>query len=73
MTQTKTQIVNSIAVDGEQDICAKLPSKIGTDPNFKRKIVWFNVIGFAFLHAAALYGLYLGVFYQFATFCWSKE
>ncbi|XP_071439706.1 acyl-CoA Delta-9 desaturase-like [Hetaerina americana] len=32
-----------------------------TDPDFKRKIVWGNVFGFASLHLAALYGLYLAI------------
>ncbi|KAG8228317.1 hypothetical protein J437_LFUL007035 [Ladona fulva] len=35
--------------------------KVKTDPNFKRKIVWKNVIGFIFLHSAALYGLFLAI------------
>lgn len=34
-----------------------LPADIGTDFNFKRKIVWKNAIGFLFLHLLAVYGL----------------
>lgn len=41
------------------DTKGKLPCEIGTDYNFKRKIVWFNLIGFVFLHILALYGLLL--------------
>lgn len=33
-----------------------LPSEIGTDFNFKREIVWWNSIGFIFLHILALIG-----------------
>ncbi|XP_058812764.1 acyl-CoA Delta-9 desaturase-like [Topomyia yanbarensis] len=36
-----------------------LPSEIGTDFNFKREIVWKNVIGFAALHICAWIGLHL--------------
>ncbi|KAK9878855.1 hypothetical protein WA026_003689 [Henosepilachna vigintioctopunctata] len=39
-----------------------LPSEIGTDYSFKRKIVWKNVFAFVVLHLGALYGLYLGFF-----------
>lgn len=39
-----------------------LPSEIGTDLNFKRKIVWSNAIGFLFLHIAALIGIGLSLF-----------
>lgn len=34
-----------------------LPSQIGTDFNFKRKIVWTNAIGFLLLHLCALIGI----------------
>ncbi|XP_001658411.2 delta(9)-fatty-acid desaturase fat-7 [Aedes aegypti] len=36
-----------------------LPSEIGTDFNFKREIVWKNVIGFALLHICGWIGLHL--------------
>lgn len=39
-----------------------VPSEIGTDLKFKRKIVWPNAIGFLFLHIAALYGVGLSLF-----------
>lgn len=51
----------------------KLPSQIGTDFTFKRKIVWFNAIGFLVLHLIAVYGFYLSVTSaKFLTFAWSK-
>lgn len=37
-----------------------LPSAIGTDFAFKRRIVWPNAIGFAVLHALGFWGLVLG-------------
>lgn len=43
-----------------EEICDKDHNiTFGTDYSFKRKIVWFNVIGFILLHIAALYGLFL--------------
>ncbi|XP_077285501.1 acyl-CoA Delta-9 desaturase-like [Arctopsyche grandis] len=33
---------------------------LGTDFDYNRKIVWFNVFGFVVLHVGALYGLYKG-------------
>lgn len=39
-----------------------LPSEIGTDLNFKRKIVWSNAIGFLFLHIAASIGVGMSLF-----------
>lgn len=36
-----------------------LPSDIGTDFNFKREIVWKNVVGFALLHICGWIGLHL--------------
>ncbi|KAF5273094.1 hypothetical protein FQR65_LT04836 [Abscondita terminalis] len=47
-----------------------LPAQIGTDYNFKRKIVWFNVLGFLALHLAALYGYYLCFYSKFLTVVW---
>ncbi|XP_077286398.1 acyl-CoA Delta-9 desaturase-like [Arctopsyche grandis] len=45
-----------------EEICEKdIDRNIGTDPNFKRQIVWSNCFGFLLLHAGALYGAYLGV------------
>jgi hypothetical protein len=34
-----------------------LPSEIGTDPDYKYTIVWFNTIGFVILHLIALWGV----------------
>ncbi|PRD34015.1 UNVERIFIED_CONTAM: Stearoyl-CoA desaturase 5 [Trichonephila clavipes] len=45
---------NSVAV--EENIEHKEPEK----PEFKAKIVWFNVFLFIYLHASFLYGIYLG-------------
>lgn len=43
---------------------------------FRTKVVWFNAIGFLFLHLAAVYGLCLFlkeiVFGNFGTPLWSK-
>lgn len=41
-----------------KDEKALLPQDIGTDYTFKRKIVWFNAIGFLVLHLLALYGCF---------------
>lgn len=38
-----------------------LPSEIGTDFDFKRQVVWFNLIGFVVLHLCALVGLVMTV------------
>ncbi|XP_050513885.1 stearoyl-CoA desaturase 5-like isoform X2 [Diabrotica virgifera virgifera] len=47
--------------------------KVGTDPNFKRVIVWKNAIGFLMIHLVALYGLFLLLTFQvkFLTFLWA--
>ncbi|XP_019872948.2 acyl-CoA Delta-9 desaturase [Aethina tumida] len=37
----------------------KLPSEIGTDYTFKRRIVWKNAVGFLLLHLIGFYGIYL--------------
>ncbi|KAJ8921482.1 hypothetical protein NQ315_003100 [Exocentrus adspersus] len=48
---------------GKVSASGKLPAEIGTDYSFKRRIVWKNALGFVALHVAALYGLYLAIFY----------
>lgn len=48
-----------------KDIGSKTPiltSEIGTDPNYKFKIVWFNLIGFIILHIIGLTGGAAAVF-----------
>ncbi|KAG8267263.1 hypothetical protein J6590_055454 [Homalodisca vitripennis] len=41
---------------------------------FRRKIVWFNALGFLALHIAAVYGLYLGIFRaQIVTSFWDYK
>lgn len=54
------------------DTYLKLPSEIGTDYNFKHKVVWFNAIGFLVLHLAALYGIYLCFFTTLLSTLYSK-
>lgn len=51
----------------------KLPKEIGTDPNFTRKIVWINVVGFVLLHMAAFYGLWLCFSAKIWTNIYSKS
>lgn len=41
------------------EISIQLAKEIGTDYDFKRKIVWFNAIGFLVLHLCGVYGVYL--------------
>lgn len=52
----------------------KLPKEIGTDYTFKRKIVWFNTIGFIMLHICGFYGFYLSLTNNCHIFTtlWSK-
>lgn len=54
------------------DTYLKLPSEIGTDYNFKHKVVWFNAIGFLILHLAAVYGVYLCFFTTILSTLYSK-
>jgi hypothetical protein len=42
-----------------------VPSEIGTDPNYKFKYVWFNLIGFVILNTIGLFG----VLAAFLNFC----
>lgn len=56
-----------------KDYLGLLPAEIGTDWNFKRKIVWKNAIGFLALHLAALYGFWVMVAYSdWLTMVWGK-
>lgn len=54
------------------DTHLKLPAEIGTDYNYKRRIVWANAAGFLALHLAALYGYYRCLFAQPLTILWSE-
>lgn len=54
------------------DTHLKLPAEIGTDYNYKRRIVWVNAVGFLALHLAALYGYYRCLFAHPFTIFWSK-
>lgn len=59
------QLPHDLAIQKLKEIGAKtpiLPSEIGTDFSFKRKIVWSNALGFLFLHILALIGVGLGLF-----------
>jgi thiosulfate reductase cytochrome b subunit len=58
--------------NNNEEKAALLPQEIGTDYTFKRKIVWFNAIGFLFLHFLALYGVYRLVHCHFLTAFWGK-
>lgn len=73
VTTTMTaEVIYATKEDEHKDVCAKLPTDIGTDYTFKRKIVWFNAIGFLIMHLAAVYGLYLAFFVKGRTFAWGK-
>jgi hypothetical protein len=48
-----------------KDVGSKIPilaSEIGTDPDYKFTIVWFNFIGFIVLHIIGLSGAVVGFF-----------
>lgn len=58
----------------EKTITQKVPlqNTQNSQPKYKWKIVWRNVIAFLYLHFGALYGLYiLTVAAKFYTFLWS--
>uniref|UniRef100_A0A182MAQ2 Fatty acid desaturase domain-containing protein n=1 Tax=Anopheles culicifacies TaxID=139723 RepID=A0A182MAQ2_9DIPT len=61
--QTCSNVVHEAEVDRKlKEIGSAtpiLPSEIGTDFNFKREIVWKNVIGFLLLHICGWVGLHL--------------
>lgn len=61
--QTCSNVVHEAEVDRKlKEIGAAtpiLPSEIGTDFNFKREIVWKNVVGFLLLHICGWVGLHL--------------
>lgn len=54
------------------DTYLKLPSEIGTDYNFKHKVVWFNALGFLALHLAAVYGVFLCFYASIWSTVYSK-
>ncbi|KAK5650383.1 hypothetical protein RI129_001412 [Pyrocoelia pectoralis] len=68
--KTMTPKSKSLSQHENYDTHLKLPSQIGTDYNYKRKIVWFNALGFLALHLAAVYGYYLCLFARFFTAVW---
>lgn len=53
-------------------VYSQLKREIGTDKNFKRKIVWTNVFGLVLLHLAAIYGLWLCLWAKFLTIIYGK-
>lgn len=62
LQQTTENLSHDEALNKLKEVGAKtpiLPSEIGTDFNFKRKIVWQNAIGFLVLHLCALVGVLL--------------
>lgn len=63
----KVEINNNKEVNNNEDSTEK-------KEKYKRKIVWFNAIGFLILHTAALYGSFLIVARaKFLTSVWSKS
>ncbi|KFM61122.1 Acyl-CoA desaturase 1, partial [Stegodyphus mimosarum] len=44
-------------------------SKVEQKPDYKRKIVWFNVILFVYLHLSFFYGVYLGLTSAYLKTC----
>lgn len=73
MAETKTINTNNNNQEKEGKKIL-LPSQIGTDYNYKHKIVWFNTIGFLYLHLLAIYGIYRGLTgaAYFSTIAWSE-
>ncbi|XP_026471655.1 acyl-CoA desaturase-like [Ctenocephalides felis] len=71
MAETKTINTNNNNQEKEGKKIL-LPSQIGTDYNYKHKIVWFNTIGFLYLHLLAIYGIYRGLTgaAYFSTIAW---
>lgn len=62
LKQTTEHLSHDEALDKLKEVGAKtpiLPSQIGTDFSFKRKIVWPNAIGFLLLHICALIGVFM--------------
>lgn len=49
-----------------------LPQHIGTDYNYKPKVVWVNAIAFVFLHLGGLYGLLRIAKCEYYTLIWGK-
>lgn len=76
VTQTRTttsEITNNKEFEKTNGTTKKtLPSEIGTDYSYKRKIIWRYALGNAIVHLGALYGLYLVPQAYFKTLVWSK-
>lgn len=71
-----TAITASTNKDNKDDPKSELTQfKPGNQKSYKWDIVWFNLIGFAVLHLATLYGYYLMFTgeVKFATLLWSKS
>ena len=51
-----------------------LPGNVGTDHTFKRKIVWFNAVGFLLLHMVGVAGVFTMIlgYTKFATTIYCK-
>lgn len=77
LAKTTQNLPHDAALDKLKEIGSKtpiLPSQIGTDFSFKRKIVWTNAFGFLLLHLCALIGIFLGLlgFANYKTLLYSE-
>lgn len=77
LVKTTKNMSHDAALEKLKEVGAKtpiLPSEIGTDFSFKRKIVWTNAMGFLALHICAVIGALLGIFgfTKFYTLLYSK-
>ena len=64
LVETCTNLTHTEELNKFKEIGAKtpiLPSQIGTDFNYKRKIVWFNAIGMSLLHITGIVGIGLAL------------
>ncbi|KAL6268608.1 hypothetical protein P5V15_001740 [Pogonomyrmex californicus] len=55
-------ILETSVIKSKESINDKVPAKELYNSNYKWKIVWKNVVIFAYVHLAAIYGLYLCFF-----------
>lgn len=77
LIKTTEHMTHDAALEKLKEVGAKtpiLPSEIGTDFSFKRKVVWPNAIGFLMLHICAAIGILLVIFgyTKFYTVLYSK-
>lgn len=77
LIETTQNLPHDVALEKLKEVGAKtpiLPSEIGTDFNYKRKIVWPNAIGFLALHICALVGILMTMlgYSNYKTVIYSK-